>query len=336
MGTSEHSENNISSEHPLLEVKNVKQHFPVRKGLFKSPSYVKAVDGVSFDVYPEETLGLVGESGCGKSTIGRTLLRLIEPTEGECYYRGKNIYNQTMSDFNKIRKDLQMVFQDPYSSLNPKIRIGKTLEETLVINNICKKQERTDIVMNILKKVGLTAEHYFRYPHEFSGGQRQRIGLARALILSPKLIVCDEAVSALDVSIQAQVLNLMKEIKREFKLSYIFISHDLGVVRYISDRVGVMYLGKVVEIAPSEELFENPKHPYTQALISALPATHPSSKKERIKLEGEVPSPVSPPSGCHFHTRCPHANEYCRSVPPQLIRLKSGHYVSCHLYSHPI
>lgn len=316
----------------ILEVKELKQHFPVRSGLLKAPAVLKAVDGVSFSVYPQETFGLVGESGCGKSTVGRTLLNLLEPTSGSCFYEGKDIYQLSTREFKGVRRQLQMVFQDPYSSLNPKKRIGKTLEEPLKIHNIENKERRIEIVMSLLKRIGLNSDHYFRYPHEFSGGQRQRIGLARALVLNPKVVVCDEAVSALDVSIQAQILNLLKEIKQEFKLSYVFISHDLGVVRYISDRVGVMYLGKLVETASSEALFSGPKHPYTQALVSALPLPDPARKKERIKLTGEVPSPRSPPSGCSFHTRCPYANELCRQREPISREIDVNHWVACHLY----
>lgn len=316
----------------ILEVKELKQHFPVRSGLLKAPEVLKAVDGVSFSVYRQETFGLVGESGCGKSTVGRTLLKLLEPTSGSCFYEGKDIYQLPSREFKGVRRQLQMVFQDPYSSLNPKKRIGKTLEEPLKIHKIGNKERRIEIVMNLLERIGLSSDHYFRYPHEFSGGQRQRIGLARALVLNPKVVVCDEAVSALDVSIQAQILNLLKEIKQDFKLSYVFISHDLGVVRYISDRVGVMYLGKLVETASSEALFSDPKHPYTQALVSALPLPDPARKKERIKLTGEVPSPRSPPSGCSFHTRCPYANELCRQREPISREIDANHWVACHLY----
>ncbi|SFD79804.1 ABC transporter ATP-binding protein [Roseivivax sediminis] len=321
-----------SAPEPLLRAVEVRQHFPVRRGFFKPTAYVKAVNGVSFEIAEGETFGLVGESGCGKSTLGRTLLRLVEPTDGACFYRGENIFEKSPSEFARFRRELQMVFQDPYSSLNPKMRVGDILEEAMKIHGIGTRRTRTDRVIELLETVGLSSEHYFRFPHEFSGGQRQRIGLARALSLSPKVVICDETVSALDVSIQAQVLNLMKRIRREFDLSYLFISHDLGVVKYISDRIGVMYLGNLVEVATAEELFESPKHPYTQALISALPKTNPRTKKERIKLTGEVPSPLSPPSGCCFHTRCPHATEICRTTVPASRTISDTHKVACHLY----
>ena len=317
---------------PLLRATDIRQHFPVRRGFFKPNAYVKAVNGVSFDLMEGETFGLVGESGCGKSTLGRTLLRLIEPTDGACFYRNENIFEKTQAEFGKYRRELQMVFQDPYSSLNPKMRVGSILEEAMTIHGIGTRKERTDRVIDLLETVGLSSEHYFRFPHEFSGGQRQRINLARALSLTPKVVVCDETVSALDVSIQAQVLSLMKRIRKEFDLSYLFISHDLGVVKYISDRIGVMYLGNLVEVATSKELFEAPKHPYTQALISALPKTNPKIDKQRIKLSGEVPSPLNPPSGCCFHTRCPHATDICRKVVPTSRTISGTHKAACHLY----
>ncbi|WP_306154090.1 ABC transporter ATP-binding protein [Roseovarius sp. MMSF_3281] len=321
-----------SAAQPLLRATDIRQHFPVRRGLFKPNAYVKAVNGVSFDLMEGETFGLVGESGCGKSTLGRTLLRLIEPTDGACYYRDQNIFETTQAEFGKFRRELQMVFQDPYSSLNPKMRVGSILEEVMSIHGIGNRRERTDRVIELLETVGLSSEHYFRFPHEFSGGQRQRINLARALSLTPKVVVCDETVSALDVSIQAQVLNLMKRIREAFDLSYLFISHDLGVVKYISDRIGVMYLGNLVEVATAEELFAAPKHPYTEALISALPKTNPKVEKQRIKLSGEVPSPLDPPSGCCFHTRCPHATDICRKVVPASRTISGTHKVACHLY----
>jgi len=317
----------------LLRATDIQQHFPVRRGLFKPNAYVKAVDGVSFEIAVGETFGLVGESGCGKSTLGRTILRLIEPTGGACYYNGENIFETSQADFSRFRRELQMVFQDPYSSLNPKMRIGDILREAMTIHDIGSRNERRDRVIDLLETVGLTSEHYFRFPHEFSGGQRQRIGLARALSLNPKLVICDEIVSALDVSIQAQILNLMRRIRKEFNLSYLFISHDLGVVKYISDRIGVMYLGNLVEVATAEELFAAPKHPYTQALISALPKTNPRSVKQRITLTGDVPSPLSPPSGCCFHTRCPHATTVCKTIRPTSISLSPNRQVACHLYT---
>lgn len=317
---------------PLLSVRNLKKHFPITNSVGRVTGYVKAVDDVSFNLYQGETYGLVGESGCGKSTTGRTVLRLIEPTEGEALYQGKNIYNLKGKELLTMRRELQMVFQDPYSSLNPRKRVGHILEETLKIHNIGPKQERTDRVMDILSKVGFQFEHYYRYPHEFSGGQRQRIGLARALMVNPSVIICDEPVSALDVSIQSQVLNLLEELQAEFQLAYLFISHDLSVVRHIADRIGVMYLGKMVEEAQTDELFANPLHPYTQALLSAVPVANPFIKRERIKLEGEVPSPINPPSGCVFHNRCPHATDICKQVIPVKKEVASEHLVACHLY----
>ncbi|MEM5544721.1 dipeptide ABC transporter ATP-binding protein [Sulfitobacter sp. AS92] len=317
---------------PLLRATDIRQHFPIRRGFFKPNAYVKAVNKVSFDIMAGETFGLVGESGCGKSTLGRTLLRLIEPTDGACYFRGENIFEKTPDEFGKYRRELQMVFQDPYSSLNPKMRVGSILEEAMSIHGVGHRNERSDRVIELLETVGLSSEHFFRFPHELSGGQRQRINLARALSLTPKVVICDETVSALDVSIQAQVLNLMKRIRKEFDLSYLFISHDLGVVKYISDRIGVMYLGNLVEVATAKELFDAPKHPYTQALISALPKTNPRDEKQRIKLSGEVPSPLNPPSGCCFHTRCPHATDICRMVVPTSRTISNNHKVACHLY----
>lgn len=324
------------TKEPLLEIKKLKKFFPIKKGLLnlnKEKVYVQAVNDVSFNIYKGETYGLVGESGCGKSTTGRTLLKLTEPTEGEAIYNGDNIFNYSSSDLRKVRQDIQMVFQDPYSSLNPRKRIGKTLEEPLVIHNIGTPKERTEIVMEILDTVGLQLEHYYRYPHEFSGGQRQRIGLARALILNPKILIMDEPVSALDVSIQSQILNLLKKIQRDKSLSYLFISHDISVIRYISDRVGVMYLGKLVEEAPTEVLFANPLHPYTQALLSAVPVPKFETKKDRIILKGELPSPMNPPSGCVFHTRCQFAMDRCMVEIPKTVQVTDEHQVACHLYN---
>ena len=324
------------TKEPLLEIKKLKKFFPIKKGLLnlnKEKVYVQAVNDVSFNIYKGETYGLVGESGCGKSTTGRTLLKLTEPTEGEAIYNGDNIFNYSSSDLRKVRQDIQMVFQDPYSSLNPRKRIGKTLEEPLVIHNIGTPKERTEIVMEILDTVGLQLEHYYRYPHEFSGGQRQRIGLARALILNPEILIMDEPVSALDVSIQSQILNLLKKIQRDKSLSYLFISHDISVIRYISDRVGVMYLGKLVEEAPTEVLFANPLHPYTQALLSAVPVPKFETKKDRIILKGELPSPMNPPSGCVFHTRCQFAMDRCMVEIPKTVQVTDEHQVACHLYN---
>lgn len=316
----------------ILEVKNLKKYFPIIGSLNNKISQVQAVNDVSFCLFRGETYGLVGESGCGKSTTGRTILRLLEPTEGEVIYQGKDINKLKGNNLRNIRRELQMVFQDPYSSLNPRKRIGAILEETLKIHKLGNKKERTEQVMNILSKVGFQREHYYRFPHEFSGGQRQRIGLARALIINPSVIICDEPVSALDVSIQSQVLNLLEDIQEDFNLTYLFISHDLGVVRHISDRIGVMYLGKLVEESPTDELYANPLHPYTKALLSAIPVANPFVKREKIKLIGELPSPVNPPKGCVFHTRCPFATDICKQAEPVLKTIDNGHKVACHLY----
>ena len=317
----------------LLEVKNLKKYFPIQTGVFqKTQSFVKAVDDVSFDVYEGETLGIVGESGCGKSTTGRSIIRLIEPTNGHVIFQGKNMSELKGHDLQKIRRDLQIVFQDPYASLNPRMTVGTILEEPLKIHGLGSAAERREKVKELLTIVGLTEYHFDRYPHEFSGGQRQRAGIARALITRPKLIVADEPVSALDVSIQSQILNLMKDLQEQFKLTYIFISHDLSVVRHISDRVGVMYLGRMVELAPKHKLYANPKHPYTQALLSAVPHPNPKETRERITLSGDVPSPANPPAGCAFHTRCHACMDICKSERPELKLSSDGHFVACHLY----
>lgn len=332
MSIKQSTPNTEASNDVILEVKNLKKYFPITGSLNNTVSQVKAVNDVSFSLIRGETYGLVGESGCGKSTTGRTILRLLEPTEGEVIYDGQNINKLKGNDLRNIRRELQMVFQDPYSSLNPRKRIGTILEETLKIHKIGNKKERTEQVMNILNKVGFQREHYYRFPHEFSGGQRQRIGLARALIINPSIIICDEPVSALDVSIQSQVLNLLEDVQQEFNLTYLFISHDLGVVRHISDRIGVMYLGKLVEESPTDELYSNPLHPYTKALLSAIPVPNPFVKREKIKLIGEIPSPVNPPSGCVFHTRCPFAMDVCKQEEPALKTIVQEHKVACHLY----
>lgn len=320
---------------PLLEVKGLQKFFPVRGAFGKiggTKGEVKAVNNVSFKLYEGETYGLVGESGCGKSTTGRTLLRLTEPTAGSAIYKNRDIFELKGKDQRNMRKELQMVFQDPYSSLNPRKRIGKILEEPLEIHNIGSKQERTDIVMDILDKVGMRVDHYYRYPHELSGGQRQRIGLARALVVNPKIIIADEPVSALDVSIQSQVINLLRKLQKEFQLTYLFIAHDISVVRHISDRIGVMYLGGIVEEAPTDKLFESPLHPYTKALLAAVPLPNPTVKRERIALKGELPSPLSPPPGCVFHTRCPMVMDVCKQKVPVQTEASKNHFVSCHLY----
>lgn len=315
----------------ILEVKNLKKYFPVESKVRVEPKSVKAVDDVSFDVYRNETLSIVGESGCGKSTTGRCLIGLNKPTSGEVIYNGKNIVGISDKEQRVLCKDLQMIFQDPYSSLNPRMTIGSILEEPLIIHKICKtKEERMQRVLDMLEKVGMRRDHYYRYPHEFSGGQRQRIGIARALILEPKLVVCDEPVSALDVSIQSQVLNLLAEVKKEMNITYVFISHNMSVVRYISDRVGVMYLGHLVELAGTEELYNNPLHPYTQALLSTVPEPDPHVKREQIMLKGDIPSPLNPPSSCIFHNRCPYNEPICQDQMPPLVEIKPGHFVACY------
>lgn len=319
---------------PLIEVKGLTKHYQVKKGLFgKKVGVVRAVDGIDLMVNTGETLGLVGESGCGKSTTGRLLLRLIEADQGEIFFNGSNIRDLPSEPLRKMRREMQMVFQDPYASLNPRLPIAEIIGEPLRTHDISSSKERLERVKSLLEVVGLSKRHLNRYPHEFSGGQRQRIGIARALALNPKLIIADEPVAALDVSIQAQVLNLMVDLQQEFNLTYIFIAHDLSVVQYISNRVAVMYLGKIVEVASSEELYLRPKHPYTQALLSAIPMPDPSLKRERILLSGDVPSPMNPPSGCRFHTRCPYVVERCRQEEPELKVMEGRHQVACHLVS---
>lgn len=317
---------------PLLQVRGLQKHFPIHNPLGKTTGYVKAVNNVSFDLYEKETLGIVGESGCGKSTAGRTILRLTEPTSGEAIFQGENIFEMKEKQFLGVRRELQMVFQDPHSSLNPKKRVGYSIEEPMKIQKIGTKSERMEKAMDLLNKVGLREDQYYRYPHEFSGGQRQRIGLARAMAVNPKVIICDEPVSALDVSIQSQVINLLQELQEEFKQSYLFIAHDLSVVRHIADRIGVMYLGNIVELAPTDELFANSLHPYTKALLSAVPVPNPKVKKERIIITGDVPSPANLPSGCVFHTRCPYVMDKCKTEVPTLQEADPGHMVACHLH----
>lgn len=319
---------------PLLKVEGLKKYFPIHKGLLgRKSGYVKAVDDVSFFVNEGETLGIVGESGCGKSTTGRMLMRLLEPTEGKVYFDGKELTDISNAEMRKARREIQMVFQDPYASLNPRHTIEKILTEPLIVHNIGNAKSRKKKVHEFLEIVGLSSYHAKRYPHQFSGGQRQRIGIARALMTNPKLIIADEPVSALDVSIQAQVLNLMQDLQKELKLTYIFIAHDLGVVRHISDRVGVMYLGKMVELSTSESLYAEPLHPYTKALLSAVPVPDPEFRREQIILEGDIPSPSNPPTGCTFHTRCPFKMDSCTTVKPKLEEVKPGHFVACHLYN---
>ncbi|HAE91703.1 ABC transporter ATP-binding protein [Tissierella praeacuta] len=312
---------------PLISARNIKKHFDVGEGM------LKAVDGISFDIYPGETFGLVGESGCGKSTAGRTIIRLYEPTEGELIFNGKNVYSLSHREMQEVRKNFQMIFQDPYASLNPRMTVEEIVAEPLDIHHAYKnKEERRKRVVELLKLVGLNEEHSMRFPHEFSGGQRQRIGIARALALNPKFIVCDEPISALDVSIQAQVVNLLKELQEKLGLTYMFIAHDLSMVRYISDRVGVMYLGHMMELAPSEELYENPIHPYTKALLSAIPIPNPEIQRSRhrIMLEGDVPSPINPKEGCRFVDRCSYAMDKCRKATPVFEEIKPNHFVACH------
>jgi oligopeptide/dipeptide ABC transporter ATP-binding protein len=321
---------------PLLEVKHVKKYFPIKKGVLQHEvARVHAVDDVSFAVREGETLGLVGESGCGKSTLGRTIVRLLEPTDGQIIFRGTEIEDLGPRRLRPLRREMQMVFQDPYASLNPRKRVGTIISDPLKIHSIGDKSERKATVEQLLETVGLSPEHYNRFPHEFSGGQRQRIGIARALALRPKLIIADEPVSALDVSIQAQMLNLLEDLQTEFQLTFIFIAHDLGVVRHVSDRIAVMYLGKLVELSPAEELYSRPIMPYTEALLSAVPIPDPdlARKRERIVLEGDVPSPINPPSGCRFHPRCRYATQVCKEIEPPLTDYGNGHLAACH---HPL
>lgn len=317
----------------LLHVKDLVKHFPIRQGIIfsKQVGAVQAVDGISFDVRKGDTLGLVGESGCGKTTAGRCILRLIEPTSGEVIYDGKDIPSLSKDELREIRKDMQIIFQDPYGSLNPRMTVGDIIGEPLHIHNLAKGAEKEKRVREILDTVGLSSFHARRFPHEFSGGQRQRIGIARALAVDPRIIICDEPVSALDVSIQAQVINLLQDLQKEFGLTYLFIAHDLSVVKHISDRVAVMYLGKIVELTGKIELYKTPKHPYTQALLSAIPEADPTIKKERIILKGDVPSPINPPNGCRFHTRCPKVMDICRTQEPKFVDTGDGHWVACHL-----
>ncbi len=319
----------------LLEIKNLVKYFPIKKGVFKrTVGWVRAVDDISFEVYEGETLGLVGESGCGKTTTALSILRLVEPTKGQVIFDGRDITKMGKSDMRRERKNMQIIFQDPYSSLNPRIKIKNIIAEGMLTHNILKNnKERYKRVGELLDKVGIPAEYMDRFPHEFSGGQRQRIGIARALALEPKIVMCDEAVSALDVSIRSQIINLLKDLQSEFKLTYLFIAHDLSVIKYISDRVVVMYLGKIVEIADKKELFADTMHPYTQALISAVPVPNPDYKKERIILKGDVPSPANPPKGCRFHPRCFKVMKMCSEIEPKLKEIKARHFCACHLYN---
>jgi oligopeptide transport system ATP-binding protein len=327
---------NGSSGQELIELRHVKKYFPIRKGVLqREVARVHAVDDVSFAVREGQTLGLVGESGCGKSTLGRTIVRLLEPTAGEISFRGQRIEELGARRLRPLRREMQMVFQDPYASLNPRKRVGTIIGDPMKIHGLGDAKQRKVQVEELLETVGLSPEHYNRFPHEFSGGQRQRIGIARALALRPKLIIADEPVSALDVSIQSQMLNLLEDLQNEFKLTYVFIAHDLGVVRHVSDRIAVMYLGKLVEMSPAEELYERPIMPYTEALLSAVPIPDPelAAARERIVLEGDVPSPINPPSGCRFHPRCRYATQVCQEIEPPLVDYGNGHLAACH---HPL
>jgi oligopeptide transport system ATP-binding protein len=316
----------------LLEIHNLKKYFPVSGGLFSSQKgEVRAVDGVDLTVEEGETLGIVGESGCGKSTLGRTILRLIEPTAGEIRFEGKDLLKLSSRELRQMRREMQIIFQDPYASLNPRMRVGEIVGEGLEIHKLARGRKKRERVMELLHQVGLREDHYDRYPHEFSGGQRQRIGIARALAVNPRFIVADEPVSSLDVSIQAQIINLLQELQQKMHLTYFFISHDLRVVEHLSHRVAIMYLGKIVEVAPSEKIYQDAKHPYTRALLSAVPLPDPERKKERIMLQGDVPSPVNPPSGCSFHPRCAYREDVCDKIEPEL-ESADGHAVSCHVF----
>ncbi len=322
----------------LVEVSGLKKYFPVKRGLFSRViGHVRAVDDISFVIRSRETLGLVGESGCGKTTAGRTILRLLEPTAGEVRFDGQPVFELKREALRRMRRNMQVIFQDPYGSLNPRMTVANIVGEALSVHGIARGAKRRALVKELLDKVGLDPNHLNRYPHEFSGGQRQRIGIARALALRPRFIVCDEPVSALDVSIQAQIINLLETLQDEFELAYLFIAHDLAVVEHISDRVAVMYLGRLVELATAEALYRNPLHPYTEALLSAIPVPDPKTKVKRIILPGDVPSPIDPPKGCRFHPRCPHRFEPCDGLEPQLTDVGDGHQVACYLHTanHP-
>ncbi|MFD1707768.1 ABC transporter ATP-binding protein [Siminovitchia sediminis] len=315
-----------SASYPLVQVEGLKKYFTV------GDKKLKAVDGLNLDIFEGETVGLVGESGCGKSTAGRTMIRLHEPTSGQVLYNGKNIFDKSERDMSRLRKEIQMIFQDPYASLNPRMTVEDIIGEPFAIHHTLGGKKKKERIKELLRLVGLQADHISRFPHEFSGGQRQRIGIARALALDPKFIVCDEPISALDVSIQAQIVNLLKDLQQKMGLTYLFIAHDLSMVKYISDRILIMYLGKMIELAASEELYEDPLHPYTKALLSSVPIPDPEVKRERIILKGDVPSPIDPPSGCVFRTRCPAAMDICAQVVPVWQEVRTGHFTACHLY----
>ncbi len=324
--------NELASKNLIIEVKNLKKHFPIYGGLLRQTiGWVKAVDNINFHIKKGETFGLVGESGCGKSTTGRTILRLLSKTSGEVYFKGQEVFGFSRRELKKLRQEMQIIFQDPFSSLNPRLTVADLVGEALKEHQIAKGKELQHKIREVVEKSGLQPHHIRRYPHEFSGGQRQRIGIARALALDPDFIVCDEPVSALDVSIQSQILNLLLHLQEELGLTYLFISHDLSVVRHISDRIGVMYLGDLVEVASADKLFQNPLHPYTKALLSAIPVPNPRRKSDKILLEGSIPSPANPPEGCKFHTRCPEAQQVCRETVPAAVAVAEDHQVTCHL-----
>lgn len=316
----------------ILEIDNIKKYFPIKSGFFgRNSAYVKAVDGVSFDIREGETLGLVGESGCGKSTLGRTVARLYEPTDGNIVFKNRDIADLNRRELKDLRKHMQIIFQDPYSSLNPRMNVSDIVGEAMIAHGIAKRgKDYTEKLVDVIEKCGLSDYHIYRYPHQFSGGQRQRIGIARALALNPEFIVADEPVSALDVSIQSQILNLMMDLQEELGLSYLFISHDLSVVKHISDRIGVMYLGSIVELAEKDRLYDNPLHPYTRALLSAIPVANPEEKREMTPIIGEIPSNVDIPTGCKFHTRCIYAKDICKEVTPEYKEIEPDHFISCH------
>ena len=324
------------AKQPVLSVKQLKKHFPIKSGVFgRVTGHVKAVDGVSFDIYPGETFGLVGESGCGKSTTGQVILRLLHATSGSVHYNGEDVYTADAERMRALRKEMQIVFQDPYSALNPRMTVGAAIREILKVHGIAHGAAAQRRVGEVLTLCGLQPYHADRYPHEFSGGQRQRVVIARALALDPRFVVADEPISALDVSIQSQIINLLEDLQRELDLTYLFVSHDLSVVKHIADRVGVMYLGKLVEVAEKREFYKDPLHPYSQSLLAAVPVSDPAHRHKRTVLTGDVPSPANPPSGCPFHTRCPFAMEVCKEVTPELMPTESGHHVACHLVHPP-